>query len=107
MYYLFYFIYFLPTICLFLSRFLFSFFAHRAPSFRDFLFLNSLILDYFLGELRSLELSYGLDDRGFYCRRGAGSFSPHPCVHTGSGAHPASYSMLASGSFPGDKSVGA
>jgi len=38
---------------------------------------------------------------------GAGNFSPHPRVQTGSGAYPASYPMGTSGSFPEDKAAGA
>jgi hypothetical protein len=34
---------------------------------------------------------------------GAGNFSPHHCVQTGSGAHPASYPMGTRDSFPGVK----
>jgi hypothetical protein len=37
---------------------------------------------------------------------GAGNFSPHPHVQTGSGAHPASYPVGIRGSFPGDKVPG-
>jgi len=39
----------------------------------------------------------------FRVSRGAGNFSLHHCVQTGSRAHPASYSMGARGSFHGDK----
>jgi hypothetical protein len=38
---------------------------------------------------------------------GAGNFSPHHRVQTGSEAHPASYPMGSSGSFPGYKAAGA
>jgi hypothetical protein len=37
----------------------------------------------------------------------AGNFFPHHRVQTGSGAHPASYSMGTKASFPGGKSAGA
>jgi len=37
---------------------------------------------------------------------GAGNFSPHRREQTGSGTHPASYSMGTRGSFPGDKADG-
>jgi hypothetical protein len=36
---------------------------------------------------------------------GAGNFSLHHCVQTGSGARPASYPMGTRGSFPGDKAA--
>jgi hypothetical protein len=36
---------------------------------------------------------------------GAGNFSLHRSVQTGSGAHPASYSMGIRGSFPGGKVI--
>jgi hypothetical protein len=56
-----------------------------------------------------IALSYGLDDRGsrFRFPAGAGNFSLHHRVHTGSGAHPASYPMGTRGSFPGIKAPGA
>jgi hypothetical protein len=38
---------------------------------------------------------------------GAGNFSPHRRVQTGSGAHPASYPKATRGSFPGCKAAGA
>jgi hypothetical protein len=37
---------------------------------------------------------------------GAGNFSLHHCVQTGSGAHPASYPLGTRGSFPGCKATG-
>jgi hypothetical protein len=48
---------------------------------------------------------YGLDDRAIEVRSptGAEVFSYSPCVQTGSGAHPAFYSMGTGGSFPGGK----
>jgi hypothetical protein len=51
----------------------------------------------------------GLGDRGSRVRFPAegGNFSLHHCVHTGSGAHPASYPMGTGGSFPGGKAAGA
>jgi hypothetical protein len=53
-------------------------------------------------------ISYGLDDRGSRVRfpAGAGNFSLHHGVQNGFGAHPASYPMGTSGSFPGDKAAG-
>jgi hypothetical protein len=52
---------------------------------------------------------YGLDDRGSGNRfpEGAGNFSLLHRVHTGSGAHSASYAMGTGGSFPGSKAAGA
>jgi hypothetical protein len=47
-----------------------------------------------------LALSYGLDDRGVRVLAGAGNFSRHQCVQTGSGAQPASYPMGTRGSYP-------
>jgi len=41
------------------------------------------------------------------CNLGAGNFSLHHRVQTGSGAHPASYPMGIRGSFPGGKAAGA
>jgi hypothetical protein len=38
---------------------------------------------------------------------GAGNFSPHHRIQTGSGAHPASYVMDSGSSFPGGKAAGA
>jgi hypothetical protein len=48
---------------------------------------------------------YGLDDRAFGVRSPAGAkdFSSNLCVQTGSGAHPASYTMGTGGPFPGVK----
>jgi hypothetical protein len=44
-----------------------------------------------------IALGYGLDDRGSRVRfpAGAGNFSLHHRVQTGSGVHPASYLMVA------------
>jgi hypothetical protein len=50
---------------------------------------------------------YGLDDQGVWVPAGAGNFSPHHCIQTGSRAHPASYPMGTRGSFPGGKVAGA
>jgi len=44
---------------------------------------------------------------GFRFPAGAGNLSLPHHVHTGSAAHPASYPMGKSGSFPGGKSAGA
>jgi hypothetical protein len=56
-----------------------------------------------------IALSFGLDDWGSRVRFpvGAGNFSLHHSVQTGSGAHPASYPVGARGSFPGGKAAGA
>jgi hypothetical protein len=45
---------------------------------------------------------YGPDGRGSIPER-AEDFSSTLCVQTGSGAHPASYTVGAEGSFPGGK----
>jgi hypothetical protein len=54
-----------------------------------------------------IALGYGLHDRGSGVRfpAGAGNFSLHHRVRTGSGAHPASYPMGTTGSFPGGKAA--
>jgi hypothetical protein len=54
-------------------------------------------------------LGYGLDDRGSRVRfpTEAGNFSLHHRVQNGSEVHPASYPMVARGSFPGGKAAGA
>jgi hypothetical protein len=49
--------------------------------------------------------SYGLDGRGFDSRQKQDFSLPHS-VQTGSGAHPASYSIGTGGSFPGRKRQG-
>jgi hypothetical protein len=56
-----------------------------------------------------IALGYGLDDRCSRVRfpEGAGNFSLHHRVQTGSGAYPASYPMGTTGSFPGGKADGA
>jgi hypothetical protein len=56
-----------------------------------------------------IALGYGLDNRGSRVRfpAEAGSFSLHHRVQNGSGAHPASYPMCTTGSFPGGKANGA
>jgi hypothetical protein len=54
-------------------------------------------------------LGYGLDGWGSKVRfpAGAGNFCLHHRVQNGSGAHPASYPVGTSGSFPGAKVAGA
>jgi hypothetical protein len=49
--------------------------------------------------------NYGLDDRAIGGRSSARAkdFSSNLCVQTGSGAHPASYTMGTGGPFPGGK----
>jgi hypothetical protein len=53
----------------------------------------------------SIVSDYGLDDRAIGVRSPAGAkdFSSNLCVHTGSGAHPASCTMGTGGPFPGGK----
>jgi hypothetical protein len=55
-----------------------------------------------------IALGYGLDDWGSKVRfpAGAGNFSLQHSVQNGSGAHPASYPMGNTGSFPGGKAAG-
>jgi hypothetical protein len=55
----------------------------------------------------SIVSDYGLDDRAIGVRfpAGAKDFSCSLCVHTGSGAHPASCPMGTEGPFPGGKSA--
>jgi hypothetical protein len=45
----------------------------------------------------------GTGQSGFDPRQRQKDFSSSLCVQTGSGAHPASYSMSTGGPFPGDK----
>jgi hypothetical protein len=54
-----------------------------------------------------IALGYGLDDRRSRVRfpAGAGNFSLHHRVQTGSGAHSTSYPMGTWGSFPGGKAA--
>jgi hypothetical protein len=56
-----------------------------------------------------IALGYGLDDRSSRVRfpAGAGNFSLHHRVQTGSGAHPASYPIGTRGPFPRGKAAGA
>jgi hypothetical protein len=56
-----------------------------------------------------IALGYRQDDWGSRVRfpAGAGNFSLHHRVKNGSEAHPASYPMGTTGSFPGDKAAGA
>jgi hypothetical protein len=57
----------------------------------------------------SIELGYGLDDRGSGVQfpAGAGNFSLNHRVQNGSEAHPVSYPMGTTGSFTGVKAAGA
>jgi hypothetical protein len=57
------------------------------------------------GSSVSIVSGYGLDDRAIKVRSPAGAkdFSSSLCVQTGSGAHPASYTMGTGGPFPGGK----
>jgi hypothetical protein len=64
-----------------------------------------------MGKVRGagVALGYRLDDWGSTVRFpvGAGNFSLHNSVQTGSGAHPDSYPMGTRGSFSEDKAAGA
>jgi hypothetical protein len=55
----------------------------------------------------SIVSDYGLDDRAIGVRfpAGAKDFYSSLCVQTGSGAHPASCTMVTGGPFPGGKSA--
>jgi hypothetical protein len=57
----------------------------------------------------SIALGYGLDNRGSRVRFPArvGNFSLHHRIQNGSRAHPASYPMGTTGSFPEGKAAGA
>jgi hypothetical protein len=66
-----------------------------------------LILEKNLRSSVDVATGYGLDNRGFDSRRGAGNFSFLHRVHTGSGTHPTSYPMGNGGSFTGGKATGA
>jgi hypothetical protein len=56
------------------------------------------------GSSGSIVSDYRLDDRAIEVRSPTGAdFSSSPCDQTGSGAHPASYTMGTGGSFPGGK----
>jgi hypothetical protein len=55
--------------------------------------------------MTAIALGYGLDDWELGVLAGAGNFSLHHHVQTGSGAHLASYPMSTRGSFPEGKGV--
>jgi hypothetical protein len=57
------------------------------------------------GSSGSIVSDYGLDDRAIGVRSPVGEkdFSSSLCVQTGSGAHPASYTMGTGDPFPGGK----
>jgi hypothetical protein len=57
------------------------------------------------GSSGSIVSDYVLDDQAIKVRSptGAEDFSSSPCIHTSSGAHPASYPMGTGGPFPGGK----
>jgi hypothetical protein len=59
------------------------------------------------GSSGSIVSGYGLDDLAIEVRSptGAKDFSSSLCVQTGSGAHPASYTMGTGGPFPGGKAL--
>jgi hypothetical protein len=71
------------------------------------LFHPSFLLSYTRSRVSSVSIvsDYGLDDRAIEVRSPAGSkdFSSNVCVQTGSGAHPASCTMVTRGPFPGGK----
>jgi hypothetical protein len=54
-----------------------------------------------------IALGYGLDDREVRVPAGAGDFSLHHRIQTGSGAHPTSYPKGIKGSLPAGKAAGA
>jgi hypothetical protein len=58
-----------------------------------------------LGSSVSIVSDYGLDDRSIEvrCPAEANGFFSSLCVQTGSGAHPASFTMGTGGHFPGVK----
>jgi hypothetical protein len=58
-----------------------------------------------LGQLIGIALGYGLDGGGIRVPVGAGNFSPHHRVQTGSWAHPTSYPVDTKGYFPGGKAA--
>jgi hypothetical protein len=61
------------------------------------------------GSSVGIALGYGLDDQSSMVRFAAeaGNFSLQHRVQNGSGAHPASYPMGTTGSFPGGNAAGA
>jgi hypothetical protein len=61
------------------------------------------------GSSVSIVTDYGLDNRGsgVWFLAGAGNFSLLHCIHTSSGAHPASHLMGAGSSFSWHKVPGA
>jgi hypothetical protein len=74
---------------------------------------ENLICYFMINKIRDssvgIALGYLVDDRDSRVRfrAGAGNFSLHHRVQTGSGAHPASYPMGTWGSFLGGKATGA
>jgi hypothetical protein len=74
----------------------FNFISHFITPFTPKLEPNSSV---------SIVSDYGLDNRTIGVRSPAGAkdFSSILCVHTGSGAHPASCTMGPGGHFPGGK----
>jgi hypothetical protein len=70
------------------------------PCVSDFLFLLTVLIV-------SIVSDYGLDDWAIGVRSPAGAkdFSSSLCVQTGSGAHPASCTMVTGNPFPGGKSA--
>jgi hypothetical protein len=78
-------------------------------SLSELIINNAILRNIFFVCLLGIALGYGLDDRGSRVRFpvGAGNFSLHHRVQTGSGTHPTSYPMGTRGSFPGGKAAGA
>jgi hypothetical protein len=70
-----------------------------------FIFLVQCITFMTRGSSVSIVSDYGLDDRAIGIRSPAGEadFSSYLCVQTGSGAHPASYTVGTGSPFPGGK----
>jgi hypothetical protein len=71
--------------------------------------LHCCIIHYYMKAHRvssgSIVSDYGLDDRAIAVRSPAGAkdFSSILCIQTGSGAHPASWTIGTGGPFPGGK----
>jgi hypothetical protein len=77
------------------------------PGSKDILYSLVSALKASRGSSVSIVSGYGLDDRAIEVRSPAGAkgFSFSLCVHTGSGAHPASCPMGTGGPFTGGKAL--
>jgi hypothetical protein len=75
----------------------------RCELYRTHIFVTYTALIHYYGSRDSSWYSAGLRTvwSGFRVPSGAGNFSLHLRVHTGSGAHPGSYQMGTRGSLPG------